>query len=48
VGWMFKRTGLILVEEGAADEEELMLAALEAGAEDVRDVGQGWEIITLP
>ncbi len=48
VGWMFKRKGLILVEEGAADEEELMLAALEAGAEDVRDVGQGWEIITLP
>ena len=48
VGWMFKRKGLILVEEGAADEEELMLAALEAGAEDVRDVGQGWEMITLP
>ena len=48
VGWVFKRKGLILVEEGAADEEELMLAALEAGAEDVRDVGQGWEIITLP
>lgn len=48
VGWMFKRKGLILVEEGAADEEELMLAALEAGAEDVRDEGQGWEIITAP
>lgn len=48
VSWMFKRKGLILVEEGAADEEELMLAALEAGAEDVRDVGEGWEIITLP
>ena len=48
VAWMFKRKGLILVEKGAADEEELMLAALEAGAEDVRDVGQGWEIVTAP
>jgi len=48
VAWMFKRQGLILVEKGAADEEELMLAALEAGAEDVRDVGQGWEIVTVP
>lgn len=48
VGWMFKRKGLILIETGAIAEEELMLAALEAGAEDVRDVGQGWEIITQP
>lgn len=48
VSWMFKRKGLIFIEAGAAEEEELMLAALEAGAEDVRDVGQGWEIITLP
>jgi YebC/PmpR family DNA-binding regulatory protein len=47
VSWMFKRKGLILVEEGA-DEEELMLAALEAGAEDVREAGQGWEIVTAP
>ena len=50
VGWMFKRKGLILVErEGCPlDEEEMMLAALEAGAEDIRDSGQGWEIITVP
>lgn len=48
VGWQFQRKGLILVEKGKVDEDELMLAALEAGAEDIRDVGQGWEIITLP
>lgn len=48
VSWMFKRKGLILVESGSADEDELMLVALEAGAEDVRDAGQGWEIITSP
>lgn len=48
VSWMFKRKGLILVEGGSVDEDELMLAALDAGAEDVRDVVQGWEIITSP
>jgi YebC/PmpR family DNA-binding regulatory protein len=48
VSWMFKRKGLILVEGGSVDEDELMLTALDAGAEDVRDVVQGWEIITSP
>ncbi|HOB34824.1 MAG: YebC/PmpR family DNA-binding transcriptional regulator [Firmicutes bacterium] len=50
VAWMFKRMGQIFVakENSALDEEELMLVALEAGAEDVRDVEQGWEIITAP
>jgi transcriptional/translational regulatory protein YebC/TACO1 len=45
---MFKRKGLILVEDGSVEEDQLMLVALEAGAEDVRDEGQGWEIITSP
>lgn len=48
VAWMFQRRGLILVEQGAAEEEDLMLAALDAGAEDIRTEGQGWEIITAP
>lgn len=50
VGWMFKRKGLILVEQENCplDEEEIMLAALEAGAEDIRGAGQGWEIVTAP
>lgn len=48
VSWMFKRKGLILVEDGSVEEDQLMLVALEAGAEDVRDEGQGWEIITSP
>jgi len=50
VGWMFNRKGLILVdrENCPLDDEGMMLAALEAGAEDVRDSVQGWEIITTP
>ena len=50
VNWMFQRKGLVLVESSGKDNQEdtVMLAALEAGAEDVRQVDQGWEIITSP
>jgi YebC/PmpR family DNA-binding regulatory protein len=37
VSWMFDLKGLITVEKNAADEEKLMSAALDAGAEDVND-----------
>lgn len=48
VAWMFKRAGLISIarENLTADEEELMLKALELGADDVRDEGEQIEIIT--
>lgn len=49
VGWMFKRKGLFVVEKSmVVSEEELMLLALEAGAEDVADEGEVFEIITAP
>lgn len=49
VGWMFKRKGLFVVEKSmVVSEEELMLLALEAGAEDVADEGEVFEIITTP
>jgi YebC/PmpR family DNA-binding regulatory protein len=35
VAWLFERKGVILVDAGAVDEDELMLAAADAGAEDV-------------
>ncbi|HCF50989.1 MAG TPA: YebC/PmpR family DNA-binding transcriptional regulator [Syntrophomonas sp.] len=47
VSWMFKRVGLINVDKAnAPDEEELMLMALECGADDVRDEGDSYDIIT--
>ena len=48
VAWMFKRKGQIFVvkENCPLDEEELMLTALDAGAEDIRDEGQAGKIIT--
>ena len=35
VAWMFDRRGLLVIDECALDEEELLEAALEAGAEDL-------------
>jgi len=47
VAWQFERKGSMLVDR-RADEEELMLAALDAGAEDLADEGEGWRVITPP
>lgn len=49
VAWMFHRTGLISVsKENVNDEDEFMLQAIEAGAEDVNDEGDFYEILTSP
>jgi YebC/PmpR family DNA-binding regulatory protein len=48
VNWMFHRKGVILVEEGTIDEERLMELALDAGADDVGDVGGAWEVVSDP
>ncbi|HJR93292.1 MAG TPA: YebC/PmpR family DNA-binding transcriptional regulator [Acidimicrobiia bacterium] len=46
VGYLFSQKGQILL---AGEEDEVMLTALDAGAEDVRDNGDGWfEVITSP
>jgi YebC/PmpR family DNA-binding regulatory protein len=47
VGWQFARRGVILT--GPFDDEEaLMLAALDAGADDVQPDGDGYRIVTEP
>ena len=48
VAWMFSKRGLIAVEHGKAEEERLMEIALEAGADDVKDAGEIFEIDTTP
>src|SRR2546427_10191411 len=37
VAWMFTKRGYIVIEKAKADEEKLLAAVLEAGADDVRD-----------
>jgi len=48
VAWMFDKKGLISVSKEDADEDSLMDLALEAGAEDIKDEGDVFEIITEP
>ena len=48
VAWMFSRKGQIIVEKEKVDEEKLLNAALEAGADDMNDDGSAWEIMTAP
>jgi YebC/PmpR family DNA-binding regulatory protein len=47
VGWQFTRRGVVMVS-GSAGEDELLLAALEAGADDVTDDGGTWRILCEP
>ena len=47
VAWQFERRGVVHVDK-AADEDELMLAAADAGADDVSDAGDVWMVTTAP
>ena len=48
VAWMFERKGYIVIEKSKVDEETLMAAALDAGADDLREDGENWEVISAP
>jgi YebC/PmpR family DNA-binding regulatory protein len=48
VAWMFERKSRILVAHDKAAEERLMDLVLEAGADDLRDDGESWEVISAP
>ena len=48
VAWMFEKHGYIVVEKAGVDEETLMAAVIEAGADDFKDEGENWEIISSP
>lgn len=47
VSWQFERKGSLVVD-GAADEDELMLAAIDAGAEDITQHDDEWHVTTGP
>jgi len=46
VSWMFHKKGDIVVAKVAAKEDDLMALVLDAGAEDLRDDGDNWEVLT--
>ena len=48
VGWMFSRKGEISVPKEGASEDKMLDLVLEAGAEDMKDDGSSWYIVTPP
>jgi YebC/PmpR family DNA-binding regulatory protein len=48
VGYMFSKKGLIVIAKEGTDEEKLTEVVLEAGADDLNDEGESWEIFTTP
>ncbi len=48
VAWLFERRGIILVDADPADEDSVMLAAAEGGADDVVQDGSSFQVTTSP
>jgi YebC/PmpR family DNA-binding regulatory protein len=48
VGWMFEKKGYIVVDKAAKSEDELFELAIDAGADDLRDDEDTFEILTSP
>jgi YebC/PmpR family DNA-binding regulatory protein len=48
VAFQFTKQGVITIKSDATDEDALLELALDAGAEDVRNVGEVFEVITSP
>src|ERR1700729_435542 len=48
VSWMFSKKGVVTIAKSAAGEDKLTEIVLEAGAEDLSDEGENWEILCDP
>ncbi len=46
VSWQFERKGIVILPKAGVSEDDLMMVVLEAGAEDVEDQGDTWQVVT--
>jgi YebC/PmpR family DNA-binding regulatory protein len=46
VSYMFSRKGVVIVPKGELTEDEVLMAVLDAGAEEVNDLGENFEVIS--
>jgi YebC/PmpR family DNA-binding regulatory protein len=46
VAYLFNRKGVVLVEPGPAGEDDVLAAVLDAGAEEVNDLGETYEVVS--
>jgi YebC/PmpR family DNA-binding regulatory protein len=48
VAWMFERKSQIMISKDQIGEDAIMELALEAGADDVKDDGESWQVLSAP
>ncbi len=48
VAYLFARKGVVIVPKGELSEDDLLLAVLDAGAEEVNDLGESFEVVSEP
>ncbi|GAA0424138.1 YebC/PmpR family DNA-binding transcriptional regulator [Actinoplanes hulinensis] len=48
VSFLFNRKGVVIVPKGELTEDDIMLAVLEAGAEEINDLGEEFEVVSEP
>ena len=48
VSYLFSRKGVVLVPKGSVSEDDVLLAVLDAGAEEVNDLGEAYEVVSEP
>ncbi len=48
VSYMFTRKGVVIVPKGPLTEDDVLLAVLDAGAEEVNDLGEAFEVVSEP
>jgi YebC/PmpR family DNA-binding regulatory protein len=48
VSYMFTRKGVVIVPKGELTEDDVLLAVLDAGAEEVNDLGEAFEVVSEP
>jgi YebC/PmpR family DNA-binding regulatory protein len=48
VSYLFNRKGVFIVPKGSNSEDDLMLAVLDAGAEEINDLGDSFEVVSEP
>ncbi|GAA3660024.1 YebC/PmpR family DNA-binding regulatory protein [Lentzea atacamensis] len=46
VSYMFSRKGVVIVPKAGTTEDDVMMAVLEAGAEEVNDLGEAFEVVS--
>ena len=48
VAYLFARKGVVLLPKGELSEDDVLMAVLDAGAEEVNDLGESWEVVSEP